>query len=356
MNKTTSRTFYILVPVYNVESYIRACIESVLNQTNRNWKLILVDDGSTDASGVICDEYADRDNRITVIHKANGGQILARNTGIEEAVKTVSDTDCVLFLDSDDYLELNAIDVIEGTILRENCDMVVYAMQRVYGGEVLKGHRARDIYIGVIEDKRQLYRVVFNHSQYNSLCRKAISVRLLREIAATDYSNYYHIRHGEDLLQSMPLYEKCVKAVFIPDVLYNYTYNPKSITTSIRYENYKCNSTVRYMVFKFLKSQNVWNDRDFKEYMEYCCSLLENELRMISCFDTSTENIISLLKQIKADVYYSMVIDAAEKKWKNLRAMKNGSYKAMVMRFKARRTLSKIYHAIVDPFVSIIAE
>ena len=73
----------IIVPVYNVELYIRKCLDSILNQTFREYELILVDDGSTDQSGAICDEYALKDNRIVVIHKENEGLIMARNCGIK---------------------------------------------------------------------------------------------------------------------------------------------------------------------------------------------------------------------------------------------------------------------------------
>ena len=77
-NEQKSHYFFILVPVYNVEKYIRKCIESVLNQTRQNFKLILVDDGSPDRSGDICEEYAAKDDRIIVIHQKNQGLIFAK--------------------------------------------------------------------------------------------------------------------------------------------------------------------------------------------------------------------------------------------------------------------------------------
>lgn len=73
----------VIVPIYNVEKYLKKCIESIINQTYKNLEIILVDDGSTDDSGKICDEYASKDTRIKVIHKVNGGQSSARNVGID---------------------------------------------------------------------------------------------------------------------------------------------------------------------------------------------------------------------------------------------------------------------------------
>lgn len=95
----------VVVPVYNVEGYIARCIESILAQTHRNLELILVNDGSADQSGAICDAYAERDGRITVIHQKNAGVSKARNVGIECAKG-----EYLFFVDSDDWVEPNHIE------------------------------------------------------------------------------------------------------------------------------------------------------------------------------------------------------------------------------------------------------
>ena len=91
--------FSIIVPIYNSEGYLRDCIDSILSQTFTEFELLLIDDGSTDGSAVICDEYASKDQRIKVIHKQNGGQSSARNAGIRQA-----DGEYFIFIDSDDSL------------------------------------------------------------------------------------------------------------------------------------------------------------------------------------------------------------------------------------------------------------
>ena len=90
----------IIVPVYNVEAYLERCVESILSQTYTNFELLLINDGSTDASGYLCDQLALRDQRIRVIHKENGGLSAARNTGIDYA-----SSDLIGFIDSDDYID-----------------------------------------------------------------------------------------------------------------------------------------------------------------------------------------------------------------------------------------------------------
>lgn len=109
--------FSIVIPVYNVESYLEKCIDSVINQNYSNLQIILVDDGSTDKSGIICDKYALLDNRIEVIHQKNGGLSTARNSGLASATG-----DFIWFIDSDDWIEKNAIEILTKKI-QDNCSI-----------------------------------------------------------------------------------------------------------------------------------------------------------------------------------------------------------------------------------------
>lgn len=114
----------IIAPVYNTLPMVSAMVESVLCQTCPEWELILVDDGSTDGSGVICDRYADSDFRIKVIHQANQGVSAARNTGL-----SVATGDYLQFLDSDDWLSPDALETLLKTISVSNADMVIFDAQ-----------------------------------------------------------------------------------------------------------------------------------------------------------------------------------------------------------------------------------
>lgn len=110
----------VIVPVYNVEEYIDRSIKSIINQSYGNIEIILIDDGSTDRSGIICDAYATCDDRIIVLHKANGGQGSARNMGL-----CVCTGQYIMFLDSDDYLELDCIQELVNRIESGNFDISV---------------------------------------------------------------------------------------------------------------------------------------------------------------------------------------------------------------------------------------
>ena len=110
----------VIVPVYNVEEYLPKCIESIINQTYKNLEIILVDDGSTDNSGRICDEYAKKDDRIIVFHKENGGLSDARNCGIDAATG-----DWVQFVDSDDYIHQTMVEKMYSSCKRNQTKLAV---------------------------------------------------------------------------------------------------------------------------------------------------------------------------------------------------------------------------------------
>ena len=94
----------VIVPVYNVKLYLHKCVDSILNQTYQNIEVLLIDDGSTDGSSDICDSYTEKDSRIKVVHKKNGGLSSARNTGLDMATG-----EYILFVDSDDYIDIEMI-------------------------------------------------------------------------------------------------------------------------------------------------------------------------------------------------------------------------------------------------------
>lgn len=117
----------VIVPVYNVERYLPQCLESILSQSYRQLEIILIDDGSKDCSGDICDAYAQRDDRIVVIHQANGGAAAAKNAGLRAATG-----EYLSFVDSDDYLEPDAYAYMVKILEEQNADVVQFAFQDIY--------------------------------------------------------------------------------------------------------------------------------------------------------------------------------------------------------------------------------
>ena len=118
----------VIVPVYNVERYLVQCVDSIINQTYKELEIILVDDGSTDASGRICDEYATKDQRIKVIHKVNGGLVSARKAGL-----TVANGNFIAFVDSDDWIDADMYEQLLGEMIQSDSDILASGFYKEYG-------------------------------------------------------------------------------------------------------------------------------------------------------------------------------------------------------------------------------
>ena len=125
----------VVVPIYNVERYLHRTLDSLLNQTYKGWEAILVDDGSTDQSGKIADEYAHKDNRFKVIHKANGGQSEARNLGMDYVCGEE-----LLFLDADDFMHPQLMELCIEAMQRDGSDLVAFTYDRGYRAHSIVRH------------------------------------------------------------------------------------------------------------------------------------------------------------------------------------------------------------------------
>lgn len=132
--------FSLIVPVYNVSKYLHQCLDSIINQTYSNIEIILVNDGSSDYSGRICDEYANKDKRIKTIHTENKGVSSARNLGL-----SIAKGNYIAFIDSDDWIEKDAIEKIEKQIKTYSYDLILYGVSR----DTLHGQFP--LYTGLVE-------------------------------------------------------------------------------------------------------------------------------------------------------------------------------------------------------------
>lgn len=321
--------FSILTPVYNVEKYICDCIDSVLGQSYGNFELILVNDGSTDSSGKICDKYAAKDNRIKVIHKENEGLLITRRRALQEARGEY----CVI-LDSDDTLEKNTLEIIYKNICTYDCDLVIYGLKKVLNGNVISCVSETDKHPYIIEDKRELYRKFFLSNRYNSLCRKSFKRTLVDN---ESYEMFRGVDIAEDLLQSVELIKNSKKTVFIPDVLYSYTMNPNSITHSYNFKSYKVNLSIYEYVFDFLVNESVFTDEDYCALKQYYSNDVVSHLLIISGFGIEYEKKVGLFEKIKeTDIYKVFLVspqyNANSKGFKGVifSQFKKGHYKNVI--------------------------
>ncbi|MBO0962931.1 glycosyltransferase, partial [Neobacillus sp. MM2021_6] len=164
----------IIVPVYKVEPYIRKCVDSILAQTLTDFELILVDDGSPDKCGEICDEYASKDSRVIVVHKENGGLSSARNAGLEKAKG-----DYIGFVDSDDWIEPDMYELLYDMCIKNNCEIANCTSVIYFKNKTVK-NGAHSL---TIHDKTQAMKAMLEGKLYDEVVwTKLIKRSLLKEI------------------------------------------------------------------------------------------------------------------------------------------------------------------------------
>lgn len=147
------RKISIIVPVYQAEKYISKCIESIVNQAYKNLEIILIDDGSTDSSGEICDRYGERDKRIVVVHTPNKGVSAARNCGLD-----IATGDYITFVDSDDFLDLQMYSEMIQVAEKYSCDVVMCDCIKEFKGKSEKyTHAIREGFYDKEQLKQEYY-------------------------------------------------------------------------------------------------------------------------------------------------------------------------------------------------------
>lgn len=154
--------FSVIVPVYNVEMFLKSCLDSVLSQDFDNYEILLIDDGSSDTSSIICDQYSEKFNQIKVIHKENGGLSDARNIGLEN-----SSGKYVIFIDSDDYIEKNSLMKFYIEIMNSQYpDLLISRMMQIYPDNIIK-FMDRNMPTNIIKsgNKNQIISWVFSESE-----------------------------------------------------------------------------------------------------------------------------------------------------------------------------------------------
>lgn len=217
-------TISVIVPVYKVEAYLQRCVDSILAQTFRDFELILVDDGSPDRCGVICDEYACNYDYVHVIHKENGGLSDARNAGIDWAL-TNSDSSWIAFVDSDDYLHAEYLQRLYRTAQETSADLVVCDFIRVdeIGEKIEEEYTFPNL---VTEDKNVIFDYLNRNWRIRPSWNKLYSKELFRDIRFA-----YRKIHEDEFIIHHVLW-KCRKLAVISDGLYYYVTRQNSITTT----------------------------------------------------------------------------------------------------------------------------
>lgn len=209
----------IIVPVYGAEDYLNDCLDSILAQTYRDFELLLVDDGSPDRCGLICDDYAKRDARVRVFHTENAGSSAARNYGIDRARGRY-----LGFIDSDDVIDSDMYRVLVDNIKKEKADMSMCGLADVYGGKVVNPVTEPQY---IVMDSKESIRTVFEAkltsvTPVNKLYRREIFEGIRYPVGEDS---------GEDASIIVDLLLRCKKTVLTTEQYYRYIHREGSITT-----------------------------------------------------------------------------------------------------------------------------
>lgn len=220
--------YSFIIPVYNVEKYLEECLDSLIRQNYKNWEALLVDDGSTDDSAKICDEYVKKDKRIKTFHRNNEGSLMARRFGMGQA-----QGDYFLFIDSDDLVHNDLLEEMNRIIQTTGSDMVIYRFQRF--GRMMKSNSAVVFPEGTIVGegglpKENIWKKVVSGNGLYNLCLKVVSRNIVDW--GTDYSQVAFMKSSTDAMQSMALLDNAKKIYFSEKILYFYRYNDSGISST----------------------------------------------------------------------------------------------------------------------------
>lgn len=229
----------IVIPVYNVEKYLKICVDSVIKQTYENIEIILVDDGSTDSSSYICDMLSKEDKRIYVIHKKNEGLGLARNTGID-----VAKGKYIIFIDSDDFVNETMVEDLLKASINNNCDTVKDGCKRVdeNGNYLFDIEVENQVFIGNSVVKKMLPRMIGSApDKKDSILMSAwnvlYSMNLIRKYNLKFESERKYI--SEDIIFNLSYFKYSKGVALINNCNYRYRINNNSLTGSYKKDRFK---------------------------------------------------------------------------------------------------------------------
>ena len=295
----------IIIPVYNVEKYLRKCVQSILNQTYSNLEILLIDDGSTDESGRICEELNKNDSRIKVLHKKNGGVSSARNLGIKRATGKY-----LIFIDSDDYLEKNMIEVLYNNLRNNNVDISICEYYMDYGNsEIEKRHDNAEEFILNKEDfyKYILDNKYFGGYLYNKLIKREL---IYNEKSIILFDENIHI--CEDLLYMCQIAQNMDKAYYTTTPYYYYVQRKDGTIRKIYSEKQLSNFYAYKKIIEIYNANSMPIDIKFQvKFLKFCI----DSLFLIKLLKNKDKNFKKQILQAKKK-YYKIIKESRDVKLK----------------------------------------
>ena len=239
----------VIIPVYNVEKYLSTCLESVLKQTMPNFEVLLINDGSTDNSATICEDYANKDKRVKVFHTTNSGPGTARNIGLQKAKGKY-----IIFIDADDYIEPAEFNIVLNLAEENNSDLVVFSFYEKKGNII----EIKEIQECNFEDGKSksefLKKVWLQDEMLSSTWNKLYKAKVIKDNNIV-FSEDFFI--AEDYLFNIEYMDAIERGVSINIPLYYYVRHENSVSTRVLYNKYDIALTVYRESLRLLNKYNI---------------------------------------------------------------------------------------------------
>src|SRR5699024_8558807 len=291
----------IIVPVYKVkEQYLRECIDSLISQTFSNIEIILVDDGTPDNGGTICDDYAQEDQRIKVIHQKNQGVSAARNNGMDLATG-----DWITFVDADDWIELDSCEKLKNVIIHKDIDFLIFALKVNYSNKELKNPFWHEEFSVLNrEDKHELqiqllYKTISEFSPPHNMVGVAVCKLYNKNFLR---SNNFRFKEdlplSEDVVFAFHALEKSNNVLYVNEYLYHYRKHDESATLKYR-ENAVSDYSIglkelKNCLYSYDKNERFYTALNFRIILNI--SAICNQLY---CHKNNDDFFINKIKNIK---------------------------------------------------------
>ena len=376
------KKFSIIIPVYNVERYLSKSLDSVINQTLKDIEIICIDDGSTDNSLRILNEYAAKDSRIIIIKQENHGQGIARNKGVD-----IANGQYVLFVDPDDWIEENTLDVLYKKFTDSGVDVIFFDYKKIneYSGE-------EKLYTFAKEIKKQNYKLDFEKNPYfnwkaiKKYCLNGLRLMVWDKAYSLDFLRKYNIKcaphkHSEDHIFSITTCLKADKILYLNEYFYNYRCRHGSAVNIKSDENFCIFDNIQYITdflvkenlldelkneFTNYKIANLWwhferiPDKSRGKYIEMCKNVLsagdyKKLIKKIRNRNKSfIENIFSIKNRIvnarkfKIVTLFGQEIKISTHRSKHLKKPGSSLVSIILPVYNAEKTIKRCLNALIE--------
>ena len=289
----------VIVPVYNSEKYLSDCLESILNQTWSDIEVILINDGSKDKSGIICDQFAIRDKRVQVIHQENHGVSYSRNVGLKN-----SSGELISFIDSDDTLDPDMYELLVNVMNEHNADIAHCGYKRIFDDEIIFVHNTkRTIVHNTTESLEYLISGrLFGGGLWNKLFRR----ELISELSFRE-----DLKNNEDILFCFEAFRNAKKNVFADFAKYNYItrFGTSAVFTIPDEKKIKDTCQVSQHIYNTLKGSELENlaasryIRALRGYYKFC---MKNDPSLCKSISVKMQRIVDSTKNLERNIFITV--------------------------------------------------